>query len=903
MAIIGGINVGNLIDYLFFFADGNVDANWQGATKGFVGDVAVDGIQADERTSGTVPYAGTIYTNDVTLAAWQDIINQNIGQATGQTGEVARIAGLEADLINAIQQINALPATPGFESVSSTSLDGLNTQNGMNEVFVINVTSGFNFSSQINITGDAGDVFILRWDADADPTNGYQGQVKPQSGGAIVPHGGLKASNFIHVAGDINASGGGSTPAPPYPQGPRFNDGQGSLITGGSDFSGGGFFTGYWLTTGAPDAFDPGSGLFIGETQSLSNGIFVGGWYSLTTKFSMTSGTSGVYVSPNLVSEPDIDLEKLVSPDGGTTFFDADNPPGPNIPQGTNPVFRYIVTNTGNVTLTNITLTDDKLGVITVPQTTLDPGDSFIVDETGVWMLGANNNIATVTGNDGNTIVSDTDPANYVGTIEAPSIDVEKLVSPDNGITFFDADVAPGPDIPSTINPIFRYVVVNDGNVQLTNITLTDDVLGPIIIPTTTLNPGQFFIVDDTGIWAAGQNTNIATVTGDDNGNTLTDTDPANYFGVLANPAIDVEKLVSPDGGINFVDADLPPGPNVPQGTDPIFRYVVTNVGNVSLTGITLTDDILGAITIPTTTLAAGESFTVHAIGTWAAGPNPNIATVTGTDGTVTLTDTDPANYVGVAAEPAIDLEKFVSPDGGTTFVDADVPPGPNITQGMDPVFRYIVTNTGNTTLTNISLTDNILGIITIPVNTLAPAQSFTVDQTGTWAFGQNTNVATVTGHYGEVTLLDTDPANYVGVIVPTSFKQLSIDENVTIPPQKPNAEDILNTLVDVVILETRVIKTLIGTSEEGQILTGYKLIIEGMLHQKVEYIADEPTQTVHAAEFKVPFSSFIILPEDFIEDSTINVNAYIEDIYVKLLDKRNIFKNITLRLEAEIIC
>ena len=75
--VIGGVNLGNLPNYLFFFADGSTDANWQGATKGFVGDVAVDGIQAAERTSGGVPYAGTIYTNDSTLGAWASIVDQN----------------------------------------------------------------------------------------------------------------------------------------------------------------------------------------------------------------------------------------------------------------------------------------------------------------------------------------------------------------------------------------------------------------------------------------------------------------------------------------------------------------------------------------------------------------------------------------------------------------------------------------------------------------------------------------------------------------------------------------------------------------------------------------------------------------------------------------------------------
>jgi hypothetical protein len=295
--ILGGVDLGQLPDHLFLFANGSQDANWQSASKGFVGDVAVNGQVAKERTSGTIAYSGTIFTNDSNLGAWQKIVNDNPGQAAASFGNTALISDLTSQLNAAFDQINGLAVTPGFANRSSTSLDGLNTENGIAETIVINVASGFQVSSKIDVTGDASDVFVLRWDTDSDFANGYQGQVKFQSGGAIVPHGGLTAGNFIHVAGNINASGGGSNPSAPYPQGPRLDEGAGALINGGKDFSGGGFFTGYWLTTGDPTS---------GDTSSLSNAIFVGGWYTLTDKFSMTSGTSGVHVSPNpAATQPD----------------------------------------------------------------------------------------------------------------------------------------------------------------------------------------------------------------------------------------------------------------------------------------------------------------------------------------------------------------------------------------------------------------------------------------------------------------------------------------------------------------------------------------------------------------------------------------------------------------------
>jgi hypothetical protein len=288
---IAGIDLGHLTSNLFVFTDGSKDANWQSSSKGYFGDVIVDGVQANERTSGTFAYAGAINTSAAGLGGWQKIADNNLGQAGWRTNVGQNVAAAEAALAKAFTQINALSVTPGYDNRSAVSLNGINTQNGIAETIVVNVTTGFGVSSKINVTGDASDVFILRWDTDRNSANGYQGEVKFQSGGAIVPLGGLRPSNFIHVAGNLNASGGGTNPALPYPQGPRRNNGAGPLIDGASDFDGGGFFTGYWLTTGNPAKNF--------ETSPFSNAIFVGGWYSTTTKFSMTGGTSGVRICPN----------------------------------------------------------------------------------------------------------------------------------------------------------------------------------------------------------------------------------------------------------------------------------------------------------------------------------------------------------------------------------------------------------------------------------------------------------------------------------------------------------------------------------------------------------------------------------------------------------------------------
>lgn len=141
--------------------------------------------------------------------------------------------------------------------------------------------------------------------------------------------------------------------------------------------------------------------------------------------------------------------------------------------------------------------------------------------------------------------------------------------------------------------------------------------------------------------------------------------------------------------------------------------------------------------------------------------------------------------------------------------------------------------------------------------------------------------------------LADNLPAN------PTSFKQFSVQENLCIPQAKPDIEQIVKVIAEVVITSTKVIKTPVATSLEGQILTGKKLIVEGELVQKVEYVADEPTQSVHAAHFSVPFSTFIVLPGNFAIGTPVTVTGYIEDIFVEQIGKRCIFKNVTILLDV----
>ena len=62
--------------------------------------------------------------------------------------------------------------------------------------------------------------------------------------------------------------------------------------------------------------------------------------------------------------------------------------------------------------------------------------------------------------------------------------------------------------------------------------------------------------------------------------------------GLFQPPAIDVEKYVSVDLQQTWDDADSAPGPQAVAGADVYFRFVVTNIGLVPLSNVTLTDNV-----------------------------------------------------------------------------------------------------------------------------------------------------------------------------------------------------------------------------------------------------------------------------------------------------------------------
>jgi uncharacterized repeat protein (TIGR01451 family) len=144
--------------------------------------------------------------------------------------------------------------------------------------------------------------------------------------------------------------------------------------------------------------------------------------------------------------------------------------------------FRFVVTNPGTVTLTNVRVQDPLTGLDqTLPS--LAPGasqtlvGSYVLQQADLDSRGGGggilNNSAVATAN-GSISVSD---AESVSLVYAPRVDLTKFVSVDNGVTWIDANVGPGPllDPATGFKPLFKFVVANVGNITLPGVEVTDN--------------------------------------------------------------------------------------------------------------------------------------------------------------------------------------------------------------------------------------------------------------------------------------------------------------------------------------------------------------------------------------------------------------------------------------------
>jgi uncharacterized repeat protein (TIGR01451 family) len=498
----------------------------------------------------------------------------------------------------------------------------------------------------------------------------------------------------------------------------------------------------------------PKNSLAVNEQMTCSaSGTAILGQYDNTGSVTATPpGGLGALLSSDpshyFGSNPGLAIEML------TNGLPADTPPGPYIKQGDTVSWTYAITNTGNVPLTEVVVTDSEGVTISCPGNTLATNAHMTCSASALAATGQYSNFGTVTANPpvGLDPVSASNPSHYIGYSQDPSLDIRKYTND------ADANTAPGIYLAAGAQVHWTYVINNTGGVPLTNVFLLDDMGTPgnpaddtKVCDILSLEPLQTHECQLNGTAITGQYGNLGTVKGTFNGNLYSDTDPSYYFG--STPGIALELYA------NGQRADSPNGPYLLSGTSVSWTYAITNTGNVALTKLVMTDDQGTFISCPQTSLAVAAHMLCTASSTVITGQFNKTATATASPpmGLPNVTASDPAYYFGAA--PALTLKT------STNGQDANNTPGPYILSGHAVSWTYLVTNSGNVSLTNVAVSDDRGVTLSCPKATLAVAEAMTCTASGTAASGQYTNLGTVTAKPpGSLSPISaSDPSHYFG--------------------------------------------------------------------------------------------------------------------------------------------
>jgi uncharacterized repeat protein (TIGR01451 family) len=422
------------------------------------------------------------------------------------------------------------------------------------------------------------------------------------------------------------------------------------------------------------------------------------------------------------------------------------------------------VTNTGNVTLADPKVKEGQftgsgaLSPLSCPSTPqLQPGEqmtctaTYVVTQADVD-AGVILNDATASGT----------PPTGPDTVSPPSaVDLPEIQSPDLNLTKtadtfqLSAPASAGDTI------TYNFISTNTGNVTLTNVSITDPLPGLSGLVYSwpaapgVLLPGQHVTATATyqltqADLDAGHVANVATTVGT----------PPSGADVTPPPATtDTPLPLSP--GLTLAktaDASAIGTPSA-VGDTITYRFAATNTGNVTLTNVSITDPLpgLSALTYvwpaAAGTLLPGQVVTATATYQLSqadldAGHVANAATTVGT----------PPSGPDVTPPPATTDTPLALSPGLTLGKTADASAvGTPSAVGDTITYHFTATNTGNVTLTNVTITDPLPGLSALDYTwpgtpgTLLPGQ--VVAATATYQLtqadldaGHLTNAATTVG-------------------------------------------------------------------------------------------------------------------------------------------------------------
>ncbi|HMQ37536.1 MAG TPA: LPXTG cell wall anchor domain-containing protein [Micropruina sp.] len=385
---------------------------------------------------------------------------------------------------------------------------------------------------------------------------------------------------------------------------------------------------------------------------------------------------------------------------------------------GETATFELTVTNTGEVALTDVVVTDERAPGCARTFDTLGVGASETWTCTVAGLTEALTNVASVTGTAGSITTTDSDDA----TVDVAAMTLDK-----------QAGVPSGTNAGDTI--AYSFVLENTGSAPLTAVSVSDPKVGAVACPVDALAPGETTTCTATYTLTqadvdAGQVANTATATG---------TPPV---GDPVTPTDSTDTVIGSGPAISLVKSAGTPSGNT-AGSTIEYSFLVSNIGNVTLTSVNVVDPKVGAVSCPDTPLVPQGSTTCTATYTLTqgdvdAGEVVNTATASGTPPTGEPVTADSTVRTPIASAPGLSLDKQARPPSGNQV-------------GATIEYTFLLENTGNVTLTDIGVSDPKVGAVDCPVDVLAPGETTTCTATYTLTqadvdSGHVSNSATATG-------------------------------------------------------------------------------------------------------------------------------------------------------------
>ncbi len=457
----------------------------------------------------------------------------------------------------------------------------------------------------------------------------------------------------------------------------------------------------------------------------------------------------------------------------GSTFNDEN---GDGLAQvGETITYTFVVTNTGNVSLTKVSVADTGLPVtVTIVPDASNPAKlapTKTATFTAEYVLkqsdinnGLVRNVATAQGtppNETTPITTTSDSSNKNDTDDKFGADddkkADKDTDPNNDPTFTTLPRKRGVKLEKSSKFVeannmvgqqagdqieYTFTITNTGNVTLTNLNVEDKMLADAGVVITNpvvakLEPGvghsfkavYTLTLEDI---SNGKVENTATVEADAKGfdQPIKDiSDSGNSNDKAGNDDPTVTELIPAEPELELLKwSEFPADFELKEGAVITYKFKVTNKGNLKVENLVITDNkIKGVITLDKTTLLPSESTEATATYTLTqddvdAGQVINTAEVAGTDSQGrTVKDTSDSNNEN-------DKDKTGKDDPTTTQFPTKRVAKIELTKssgeyidtngnGMANVgdqikYTFTVSNTGNVTVKDIKVTDEKLGLV-----------------------------------------------------------------------------------------------------------------------------------------------------------------------------------------------